>query len=158
MRSISLDRLEASLTADGIKPPAIALKNEAPTVFVSYSPAILVPVDGAPVMKPVPNYTRWQRVINTRALILKGGLGDNFYIHVFDGWLSANSINRPWTQASLGPFEKNAASDIAQTLSKAGTVDLLDGGPKANPKPSLANGVPAIYTPQVASELIVFKG
>ncbi len=35
---------------------------------------------------------------------------------------------------------------IAQTLSKKGVVDLLDGGPKANPKPSLANGVPTIYT------------
>ena len=43
-------------------------------------------------------------------------------------------------------------------LAKAGTVDLLDGGPKANPKPSLAKGVPAIYTSQVPTELIVFKG
>jgi hypothetical protein len=37
-------------------------------------------------------------------------------------------------------------------------VDLLDGGPKADPKPSLANGVPAIYTTQVPAELIVFNG
>ena len=35
---------------------------------------------------------------------------------------------------------------------------MLDGGPKANPKPSLANGVPTIYTSQVPTELIVFKG
>ena len=35
---------------------------------------------------------------------------------------------------------------------------MLDGGPKANPKPSLANGVPTIYTIQVPTELIVFKG
>ena len=47
---------------------------------------------------------------------------------------------------------------IAQELAKAGVVDLLDGGPKANPKPSLANGVPTIYTSQVPTELIVFKG
>ena len=39
-----------------------------------------------------------------------------------------------------------------------GVVDLLDGGPKANPKPSLANGVPAIYTSQVPTELVVFSG
>ena len=158
VKTMSLDRLQSSLALVGVKPPTVEVNNTPPQVLVSYSPAILVPIDGAPVLKPVPNYTRWQRVINTRALILKGGLGDNFYMHVFDGWLSANSVNGPWTQASLGPFEKNAASDIAQTLSKAGTVDLLDGGPKANPKPSLANGVPTIYTPQVASELIVFKG
>jgi len=158
VKTMSLDRLQSSLALVGVKPPTVEVNNTPPQVIVSYSPAILVPIDGAPVLKPVPNYTRWQRVINTRALILQGGLGNNFYIHVFDGWLTASSINGPWTQASLGPFEKNAASDIAQTLSKAGTVDLLDGGPKANPKPSLANGVPTIYTPQVASELIVFKG
>ena len=36
--------------------------------------------------------------------------------------------------------------DVAQQLAKSGVVDMLDGGPKANPKPSLANGVPTIYT------------
>jgi len=158
VKTISLDRLEASLALAGIKPPTVAVNNAPPQLLVSYSPAILVPIDGAPVLKPVPNHAQAQRVINTRALILKGGFGDKYYIHVFDGWLSADSINGPWTQAAMGPLVKNAANDIAQTLSKAGTVDLLDGGPKANPKPSLANGVPTIYTPQIPSELIVFKG
>ena len=37
-------------------------------------------------------------------------------------------------------------------------VDLLDGGPKANPKPSLARGVPAIYTSEGPAELIIFSG
>ena len=41
---------------------------------------------------------------------------------------------------------------------KSNTVDLLSGGANANPKPSLANGVPTIYTSQSPTELIVFKG
>ena len=61
----------------------------------------------------------------------------------------------PWEQPFLTPPGIN---DVAQKLAKAGLVDLLDGGPKANPKPSLANGVPTIYTSQVPTELIVFKG
>ncbi len=158
VRSMSLDRLEASLAVAGIKPAAVAVNNSPPRVLVSNSPAILVPIDGAPVMTPVPGHDRVQRVLNTRALILKGGLGDSFYIHVYDGWLTADSLAGPWTPATLGPFAKKVAGDIAQSLSKAGTVDLLDGGPKANPKPSLANGVPTIYTSQVPTELIVFKG
>ena len=117
-----------------------------------------MPIDGAPVMKPVPNHSRAQRVINTRALILQGGFGNNFYIHVYDGWLSSTGINGPWTQAMPGPLLANEMSAIAQQLSKAGTVDLLDGGPNANPKPSLANGVPTIYTVQGPAELIVFNG
>ena len=159
VKTISLDRLESSLALVGVKPPTVAVNNAPPQVIVSYSPAILVPIDGAPVLKTVPNDSRFQRVINMRALILKGGFGDNFYIHVYDGWLTSNSISGPWTQATLAAVRHaNAADDIAQTLSKAGTVDLLDGGPKANPKPSLANGVPTIYTSQVPTELITFKG
>ncbi len=150
--------METSLAAAGIKPPTVPVDNTPPQVIVSYSPAILVPIDGAPVLKPVPNHSLVQRVINTRALILQGGLGNNFYIHVYDGWLSSSTINGPWSQATMGPFEAKAANDIAQQLSKAGTVDLLDGGPKANPKPSLANGVPTIYTAQGPAELIIFNG
>ena len=158
VRTIALDRLQASLALAGIKPPTVAVQNNAPQVLVSYSPAILVPIDGAPVMKPVPNSSRFQRVVNTRALILQGGLGNSYYMHVYDGWLTSGSIAGPWSQGFMGPLLANDANNIAQALSKAGTVDLLDGGPKANPKPSLANGVPTIYTSQAPTELIVFKG
>ncbi len=158
VRTISLDRLEASLATTGIKPPTVAVQNNPPQVIVSYSPAILVPIDGAPVLKPVPGHSRAQRVINTRALILQGGFGDNFYIHVYDGWLQSSSITGPWTQASPGRIMASAMDGIAADLSKKGIVDLLDGGPKANPKPSLANGVPTIHTSQVPTELIVFRG
>ncbi len=158
VRTMSLDRLQASLAVTGVTPPTVAVQNNPPRVLVSYSPAILVPIDGAPVMKPVPGHSRYNRVVNTRALIVQGGFGDSFYMHVYDGWLSANSLEGPWTQASLGPFLRSAFDSTAQELAKAGTVDLLDGGPKADPKPTLASGVPTIYTSQVPTELIVFKG
>src|SRR5437763_2511116 len=158
LKTISLDRLEASLAAAGIKPSPVPVSNTPPQVIVSYSPAILVPIDGNPVMKPIPNHSRYQRVINTRALIIQGGFGDNYYIHVYDGWLSASSLSGPWSSAVMGPFVRSAFDSVAQALAKANTVDLLDGGPKADPKPSLANGVPTIYTAQGPAELIQFKG
>src|SRR5215831_634247 len=80
LRTISLDRLEASLAVVGVKPPAVAVQNNPPQILVSYSPAILVPIDGAPVMKPAPGSERFQRVINTKALILQGGFGDKYYV------------------------------------------------------------------------------
>ena len=107
------------------------------------------------MLKPVPSDSRFQRVINTRALILQGGIGQNFYIHVYDGWLEANSVSGPWTQSFREPFGMDS---VAQELAKSGAVDMLDGGAKVNPKPSLANGVPTIYTSQAPTELIVFKG
>ena len=44
----------------------VEVKNTPPQVIVSYSPAILVPIDGAPVFKPVPA-TRASSVSSTPA-------------------------------------------------------------------------------------------
>jgi hypothetical protein len=158
LRTISLDRMEAALAASGIKAAPVEVNNAPPQVFVSYKPAILVPIDGAPVMKPLPDHPEYQRVINTRALILQGALDRAWYLHVYDGWLTANSVDGPWTQASMGPFVMSRFDAVAADLAKKGVVDLLDGGPKANPKPSLANGVPAIHTAQGPAELVQFDG
>ena len=67
VRTMSLDKLEASLAANGIKPAAVEVNNAPPQVIISNSPAILVPIDGAPVMKTVPSHPGAQRVINTRS-------------------------------------------------------------------------------------------
>ncbi len=158
VRTISLDRLESSLALVGVKPPSVEVQNTPPQVIVSYSPAILVPIDGAPVMKPAPQSSRFQRVVNTRALILQGGFGDRYFLHVHGGWLQADSLAGPWTQAFLRPLLQSDADAIAQALGKSGAVDLLDGPPNAKPKPSLADGIPAIYVTQAPAELIVFKG
>jgi hypothetical protein len=155
VRTIALDRLEASLAIAGVKPPAVQVRNDPPQVIVSNTPAILVPIDGAPVMKPASGDSRFQRVINTRALILQGGLEQKFYLHVYDGWLESAAIGGPWTQSYRQPIGMDR---VAQAIAKSGAVDMLDGGPKANPKPSLANGVPIVYTTQVPTELIVFSG
>ena len=71
IRTISLDRLESSLALAGVKPPTVAVQNDPPWIIVNYSPAILVPIDGPPALQAVSN-SQFQRVINTRALILQG--------------------------------------------------------------------------------------
>ncbi|MBL8414615.1 MAG: hypothetical protein JNM42_09285 [Propionivibrio sp.] len=158
LKTISLDRLQASLAASGIKPSSVPVLNAPPQIIVSYSPAILVPIDGPPVLKPVADYGQLQRAINTRALILTGGIGAAYYLHVYDGWLTSTSIGGPWTLASPGWGAQQELDNVARQLSAAGKVDLLDGGPQANPKPSLANGVPTIYTAQGPAELVIFNG
>ena len=155
MATISLNRLEASLGASQtVKPPAAQVNDAPPTILVSYGPALLVPIDGEPVIKEIPN-SRFERVINTQALIARTRFGNTYYLHVYDGWLSSESLTGPWTHAFRAPF---GLDDTAKRLAKDGKVDLLDGGPGATPKPSLANGVPAIYVTETPSELIIFKG
>ena len=154
-RTIALDRLQASLAASGFVAPTVAVQNDPPRVIVSNTPAILVPIAGAPVWKPVPGAPSFQRVINTRALILKSASEPQIFMKVYDGWLMANSLDGPWTQPFIPPTGIDA---VAKQVAATGVVDVLDGGARASPKPSLAQGIPAVYTAQVPAELVVFKG
>ncbi len=154
-RTITLDRLQASLAASGFAAPTVAVQNDPPRVIVSTTPAILVPIAGAPVWKPVPGAASFQRLINTRALMLKSASEPQIFMKVYDGWLMANSLDGPWTQPFIPPAGIDA---VAKQVAATGVVDVLDGGPRANPKPSLAQGIPAVYTSQVPAELVVFEG
>jgi len=153
-RTIALDRIEASLAAGAtVAPGGVPVQNDPPQILVSYTPAILVPIDGAPVLRPVPN-SLFERVINTRVLILRDQTGSTYYLHVYDGWLSASTVDGPWSQTIAAP---SGLDDVSHQLAQSGQVDLLDGG-NAQPKPTLANGVPTIYVSHVPTELLVFKG
>lgn len=155
LATISLNRLEASLAASGTaRPAALEVNNAPPAIIVSYGPAILVPIEGEPVWRQAAD-SRFDRVVNTQALIARTRGGGTLYLHVYDGWMSAESLAGPWTQAWRAPF---GLDELAKRLAKQGKVDLLDGGPNAYPKPTLAAGAPAIYVTQAPTELLVFKG
>jgi hypothetical protein len=155
MATMSLDLLAGELAASQtVKPKTVQVNNTPPKVIISYSPAILVPIDGAPSIRKVPD-TRFERIINTQALIARVRKDRTWYLHVLDGWMSAPSLDGPWVVAPTTPL---GLDDLAQNLAKEGIVDLLDGGPRADPKPTLAAGAPAIHVTQVPAELVVFKG
>jgi hypothetical protein len=155
LQTMALDSLEASLAASQtVQPTAHAVRNEPPRVIVAYGPALLVPIEGKPVVKPIAD-TRFERVINTQAMIARTRLDATWYLHVYDGWVAATSLNGPWSQAIAAPL---GLDDLAKQLAQSGTVDLLDGGEGATPKPSLAGGVPAIHVVETPTELILFKG
>ena len=81
-RTISLDRLQAALVALGnVKPTPVAINNDPPRIIVSESPAILVPLLGGPVWRPVVG-TRFERVINTEVLILREQGGTTNFLHL----------------------------------------------------------------------------
>ncbi|MCB1846343.1 MAG: hypothetical protein KDI04_02880 [Halieaceae bacterium] len=152
--TISLDRLQASLAASGsVQSAPVTVRNVPPEIIVSDSPAILIPIAGEPVIKAVPD-SNFQRVINTRALLLRSGDDGPWYLHVYDGWLQATSLQGDWTKAGKPPA---GVDTVAEKLARAGQANLLDGG-AAKPAPTLANGVPMIYLREQPAELIVFKG
>src|SRR5262247_3539107 len=153
-KTISLDRLQASLVATGnIQAPTVVVNNDPPQIIIAYAPSVLVSISGNPIVRPVAG-TAFERVINTEAVMLQPQDGGNYYLHVYDGWMSAGAITGPWSRATPSPA---GIDQVATNLAKTGQVDMLDGG-NMQPKPSLAKATPTIYVSQTPTEMLVFQG
>jgi hypothetical protein len=158
VQGISLDRLEASLAIleareKGRRQP---LRNSPPVILFSTEPALLVLVDGPPVYRPVEK-TTLERIVNTRALILREKSGLHF-LHLFDGYVQAPELGGPWTMAKSVPADMKKAERAAVAAKQ---VDLLVGQvhPETKRKPSLKSPpLPQVHIATEPTELIVFHG
>jgi hypothetical protein len=153
---LALTRLENSfVSSPSSTHPSSQLNNTPPEVIVSTKPAMLVLVDGPPVFRPVPG-TDLQRVINTHALLLKSNQ-DQLYLHIWDGYVTASSLDGPWTVANTPP--PGAATAEQQARDANPPLDLLQSDGQGAPTPSLTNStVPVIYARTAPAELITFQG
>jgi hypothetical protein len=179
VRTIALDRLLADLAVEKEEQAnsGMDLKNDPPRIIFSTKPAVLVLIDGEPVLRPA-GEGELQRVINTRALILSDPKKNNYYLTLMDGWVQAPSPEGPWT------FAKDVPSEVNKVKEKIGTsdqVDLLtgdesgssmpagsgDGGTAAAPKDQKPEPLkdrvkdgsfPDIYVSTVPAELLIAQG
>ena len=155
--ALSLDFLETSLAVNQMPIRKQEVNNASPKIIFSDQPAILVAIDGPPAYRPVPG-TELERVINTRALVLKDRAG-RFYLHVLGGYMEAPALDGPWKIIEQSPAGAAIAEKLAQTSSSP--VDLLAGqpDPKTGKIPSLQSATaPVIYTTTTPAELITFNG
>jgi hypothetical protein len=127
------------------------VRNDPPRIFVSYSPALLVLIDGQPVLRKLAD-TSFECVINTRVLLLKDTRAGRYYLHAFDGWLTAREVIGPWQ--TVDASDTSRLDEAARRIG-TGEVDLLDGG---EGRPSLRGGAPVIYVSTTPAELIVLTG
>ena len=75
-----------------------------------------MPIDGAPVLKPVPGDIAVQaRHQHARADPAGRLRADSYFIHVYDGWLMSSSLTGPWEKPFLPP---GGADAIAQSLAE----------------------------------------
>ncbi len=146
-QTIALDRLQASLgAAHTFKHAGLAVQNTPPRILVSDAPARMVTIAGAPVLQPVAG-TSFERVINTRALILRDAR--SYYLLVGDGWMTAETLDGRWYPAERVP---PALDRIAVTL-----------GPRVDPLVSgvaraAHDGMPKVFVTQTPAALVVFDG
>jgi hypothetical protein len=150
------------------------LRNDPPRIIFSSKPAVLVLIDGQPVLRSA-GEGNLQRVINTHALVLFDRSSGSYYLSLMDGWAQAPAPEGPWTYAARVP---PAADRIKDKLGRTGQVDLMSetqktesgqGDPNASAgappqKPETLRdrqnegAFPTIYVSTVPAELLIADG
>ena len=131
---------------------------EPPEIIISTRPALLVTIDGPPEYALVKGAEPFLwRVVNTKVLLLKNA-GGRHYLHLYDGFLEAGSLNEPWLVAAKVPRGAKLAELAARSSQKK---NLLEGkpDPRTKKRPSLRKVVtPWVYLSMIPAELIVTDG
>jgi hypothetical protein len=148
---IPLDHLEAVFAASGdiAKAKVQAVKNDPPRVIYTTQPALLILVDGAPILKPLVG--SYQRIVNTRPVLLLSSdpLTGGYYLYADANWYASPSIDGPWVMAANPPMDINDALAAAVATKQVDT--MLPKNPNA---PPVAN----VYVSTVPAELIQTTG
>ena len=156
VKQVALDRLQANLaiTKAESKVPAPQLKNTPPKIIYSKTPAILVLVDGDPVLRDS-GAAGYMRVINSRALLVLDQSTGSYYLYVGDRWMKSTSVTGNWTAAANPPPGLEQAKKVATDQK---LVDLLND-PNSPLMQQLEKGVvPRIYVSEKPAELIQTSG
>ena len=154
MRTVSLKRLEAGQAEAKARQSRAAGSVAVPRIIISEKPAVLVYIDGEPRYVRVRG-TDLMGALNTRVLLLKEPAG-TFLLHLYDGWVSAASLDGPWTMVPPPPGARELEAKAVET----GHANLLTGKADAQGNmPHLSNAaLPQIIVSTEPAALIVLDG
>lgn len=147
-QTIALDRLLADLAIDQNeqKTAGEPLNSVPPHIYVRQHPAVLILIDGKPVLRQVEG-TDFLRVINSPAVIaLEQGSG-NYFVQGDGYWATSKTLDGPWSLAANPPV---ALAKIAQS-------DEQQGAESKSP-PESAGAMPEIIVSTEPAELIQLDG
>ena len=143
----SLDRLVAYMP----KPQSVntvALNNDPPFIFVSYTPAILLGVDGEPVFSDI-SKTDLKYVVNTTWPLFTDKSKSQYYLLVNNIWLSAGDLHGPWTRVTK----------LSREFSKLPDSGRFSDVKRMVPPPEVTNPIiPQVLYSTVPAEVILFDG
>jgi hypothetical protein len=152
---IALDRVLASLERSQILPKNVeGVKADAPAIFYSVRPAVLVNLDGEAIWSPIRD-NELKFAVNTNWDLFQHGPTQTLYLRVESAWLKAPKLEGPWTPAgqlpasfSALPADENwkdvkaalpgstlAAKDVPSVFvsTRPAELILVDGGPVYEP-------------------------
>jgi hypothetical protein len=109
-----LDPLLESLEAANIQATALKdLANDPPKIVTTSTEAMLVTIDGEPIMAPVEKGKGVRKVDNTPFTILEDTIEGKFYLLGEEWWYIADSAKGPWTETEGVPKHiRDAVPDL----------------------------------------------
>jgi hypothetical protein len=155
-QSMPLDELETALstTSPDRQQQRFAVNNDPPRIIVSPTPAVLVSIDGQPVLRSAVG--GFMKIINTKALLLADASANRYYLALMDGWVQAPNINGPWTLLK-GPV--TATLNRTKTTAIASDRNQVIGNANQSLSDAYADGeAPAVYISTTPAELILTQG
>ena len=127
----------------------VNLNNTPPAVYVAYSPAILLGIDGQPVYSDISGVNNLRFVVNTSWPLFQFKRNQYYYLLVNNVWLSSGSLSGPWIQVTQLPNEFN-------NLPNSG---MFADVKKMVPPPQVPNPmVPSVFFSTSPAEVILFEG
>lgn len=144
----SLDRILAGLQISKEAAAPVELKVDPPPIYVSTSPAMILMVEGKPVLSPVES-TGLKFVVNTNWDLFFDESSTTYYLLSGDEWLSAKDLKGPWELPPSLPnaFEKLPDEDTWK--------HVKDEVPWTVRKGMI---IPKVFYSDKPAELIVFDG
>src|SRR6184192_2163500 len=142
---MALDRLVASVEKTQT-PATVPVQNDPPKIFVSYTPAILLDIDGEPTRAEIAD-TNMGFVVNSSFPLFfeKGGAN---YLFTGEQWLKSSILEGPWAPvANLPKDMTKVANDPKWAQMKKPILS-----PSAKGKP------PTIFYSNKPAEVILFQG
>ena len=144
---LALDRLMADLDRTKEPAPAVAVKNDPPVIFYSAAPAILLNVQGDPILTDIPK-THLQFVVNTTWDLFFDKSQKQYYLLANNVWLMATSLNGPW----------NLAKVLPKDMAKLPEGENWDAVKKLIPPSPQSGPAPKVFYSSTPAEMILFKG
>ena len=144
---ISVDRVMADLQQGKIESQPVPVRNDPPQIFYSAQPAVLLMVQGDPVLAPIQK-TDLQFVVNTNWDLFFEKSKKHYFLLANKTWLTAQDLKGPWTQTQTLPKD----------MAKLPAGENFDDVKKMVPPPPPSGAVPQVFFSSTAAELILFRG
>ena len=145
-QEIPVEVVLSYISPDAALPTPEGMRVEAPPIFYSTTPAVLLQTDGEPLLAPIPD-TRLQFVINTNWDLFKYRDRD-WYLLNGSAWLKSRELTGPWeyTRSLPRDFRDLPADENWRAAHAAMPAERAEGDP------------PAVLVSDRPAELILLDG